>query len=271
MHKSIGVAGLLLWTGLIAGCTAAGSVGIGANPSASPSASSSANPSTGGITVDGSVVANLPSPLEIASVTGIKGDACAQESSLKSSTGAATKIKFKNSSNATIRVYWLDFNGKRIEYINGNQAGSNTSGLAAGASFDQSTYVTHPWVITTANGDCLGVYTPTDTSNVVLDVKKTVSITGSASGGTTGTASGTVTLPVIGGATAPVNGVYSETQVRSALACFKGSGNASAVALANAWEFQLNAAIGAGKGADGVKAVAVGVTSIQKGFNLSCL
>lgn len=205
MIKKMGFIGLMLAT--TTACSVAGMVSP--NPSASPSASSS-----GAITIDGQVVANLPSPLEIATATGIKANSCAEESSLKSGSGPSTNIKFKNSSSAQIRVYWLDGTGKRVEYINGQQAKGN-GGLKAGASFDQQTYVTHPWVITTDNGNCLGIYTPTDTSNVTLDITKTVNITGSV--GASGSSSGT-------GTTDPVTGSASELRVRQSIECLKAKG-----------------------------------------------
>ncbi len=205
---------------LTAGCSLGANIGIDpTNPSASPASS--------GITVDGTVVANLPNPLEIATATGLKASACAEEKNLKSSSGASTNIRFKNSSSALIRIYWLDHTGKRVEYINGRQAANGNGGLAAGGSFDQQTFVTHPWVITTANGDCLGIYTPTDTSNVTLDITKTVNITSSGSSSSSATSgSGSVTA-----------GSASEARVRQSIECLKAKGK---TAEAGAVQASLN-------------------------------
>ena len=77
------------------------------NPSASPSSS----------TVSGSVDIKLPDPTEIASFTGFKAVSCDQEANLKSSAGAASNIVVNNKTDATIKLYWLNTLGKRVEVI----------------------------------------------------------------------------------------------------------------------------------------------------------
>ena len=115
---------------------------------------------------------SLPDPLEIATAVGLTATSCAEESKLKSGNGPATQVSFRNSSEGRINVYWLDHSGKRVSY---------KQGLAAGATHEQQTFVSHPWVITNDQDQCLGIYTPTDTRNVSLDVKKTVTVSGAAS------------------------------------------------------------------------------------------
>lgn len=154
--------------------------GTPADPNASASPDSS-------VSVDSSVKVTLPNPTEIATFTGFKAVSCDQEAKLKSSTGAASKIVVNNKTDATIKLYWLDFNGKRVEYSRG--------GIKAGASHNQSTYVTHPWVITNANEECLGIYVPESSENAVLNINKTVEVVGSV-GGSTGNISTDLTAGI---------------------------------------------------------------------------
>jgi hypothetical protein len=70
-----------------------------------------------------------------------------------------TFVQFVNNSSQTIAVYWIDYNGVRVLY---NQ-------LVPGQSYVQATFVTHPWVVTSSTGDCLGIYFPTsDSTSVVI-------------------------------------------------------------------------------------------------------
>lgn len=231
----------------LAGCTNPnGPVGAdGKTPSPAPSSST-------GLSADVSV--KLPDPLDIASVTGLTAKSCSEESGLKSSNGAATTVNFKNSSSGKINIYWLDYNGKRVSY---------KQGLAAGASHQQSTFVTHPWVITNDQDQCMGIYTPSSAGTVTLDVKKTVTVSGS-SGSSSATGSGS-------GSGSASGGVYTEAQVRSAIQCMKASGNSQAVSVATAWEFQLNTAASVGKGAEVAAALSTSLAATQKGFGLNCL
>src|SRR5208283_4655172 len=48
------------------------------------------------------------------------------------------EIDFINHTANPVDVYWIDFSGDRELYY---------SGLAPGASYDQETYLTHPWLI----------------------------------------------------------------------------------------------------------------------------
>lgn len=60
----------------------------------------------------------------------------------------ATKVVFRNKSPKTVKTYWLDYSGKRKFYAQ----------LKPGKNYVQSTYVTHPWIVTDASDNCLGVY-----------------------------------------------------------------------------------------------------------------
>jgi hypothetical protein len=83
---------------------------------------------------------------------------CALEQSLKSlrSDSRAT-VTFQNLSGVTIRAYWLNYFGQRVFYrqING------------GSSWTQPTYVTHPWVLVDATGQCRKIVLPGASVKVV--------------------------------------------------------------------------------------------------------
>jgi hypothetical protein len=57
-----------------------------------------------------------------------------------------TTIRFVNRSTGAVKVYWLDYAGKQVYYTT----------LAAGASYAQPTWVTHPWVVLDGSGACIG-------------------------------------------------------------------------------------------------------------------
>jgi TIR domain/VHL beta domain len=77
---------------------------------------------------------------------------CKEEGTLRSlEANVQTSIVFTNRGNQPIRVYWLDYDGKRILYetLGTGEVGSNP------------TYVTHPWLITDAKDNCKAIYMPT--------------------------------------------------------------------------------------------------------------
>lgn len=111
-------------------------------------------------TKDGSAVVVKASAK--ASLDGAAESSCDQEKSLKSlNANEATKFTFKNSSDKTLKFYWLNYQGARVHYKD----------VKAGASYTQSTFVTHPWIITDESENCLGIYTPSkkDTSAITID------------------------------------------------------------------------------------------------------
>src|SRR3954469_21121499 len=61
----------------------------------------------------------------------------------------STEITFVNQTDRTVTVYWLNYAGQRIYY--------NT--LNPSESYDQQTWVTHPWVVVDQAGTCLGYTT----------------------------------------------------------------------------------------------------------------
>jgi len=81
---------------------------------------------------------------------------CGQESSLKSLNAVvATYIRFTNSTAQPIVVHWLNYEGKRDSSIDQIET------LGPGQSGVRHTYLTHPFIVTDANGKCLGIYQPT--------------------------------------------------------------------------------------------------------------
>ena len=77
---------------------------------------------------------------------------CKEERNLRSLKGTVkTSIVFINKENQTIRVYWLDYDGKRIPY----------GALERDQVFSTMTYLTHPWLITDARDKCKAIYMPT--------------------------------------------------------------------------------------------------------------
>lgn len=86
---------------------------------------------------------------------------CDEEDSLRSVNGnVRTSIRFINKTDSTVKVYWIDYQGKRQHYFD----------LRANETHDQVTYVTHPWIVTKA-GDkrsCLGIFLPNKENGVVI-------------------------------------------------------------------------------------------------------
>ncbi len=74
---------------------------------------------------------------------------CSQERRLKAQgVDVAASIDFVNQRSAGVVIYWLDFEGARQKYYD----------LPAGQTYEQGTYVAHPWLIADANGACLAIY-----------------------------------------------------------------------------------------------------------------
>jgi hypothetical protein len=83
---------------------------------------------------------------------------CSLEHSLKSLTGDhSVTVTFQNLSSEAISTYWLDYTGKRVFYqrING------------GDSYTQQTYISHPWVLVDATGQCRKIILPGTSQKVV--------------------------------------------------------------------------------------------------------
>jgi len=88
------------------------------------------------------------------------GQSCSEENTLKSATGGtASTITFSNTTSTPLKVYWIDFRGKRVLY----------KSLAAGASYRQNSFTQHPWVITDADEQCVYILMP-EQANHQLDI-----------------------------------------------------------------------------------------------------
>lgn len=78
----------------------------------------------------------------------------ATEATLRSGgSGAATQVAFVNDSAQVVTVSWVDQDGSRVTYQT----------LRPGASYVQPTYVGHPWVVASADGQALAVFQPAAT------------------------------------------------------------------------------------------------------------
>lgn len=75
----------------------------------------------------------------------------AEEAGIKSGASLVeARITFINDSDATIRVYWLDFRGARVLYHT----------LKPGEAAVQVTYLGHPWLITDEDDNAWQLYYP---------------------------------------------------------------------------------------------------------------
>lgn len=89
--------------------------------------------------------------LSVSSSVALADSGCRVERSIKSDVSdAPTKVVFKNESGSPIKIYWLDYEGKRVFY----------NELLDGRSYTQDTYMTHPWVVTGPNGQCVLLFRP---------------------------------------------------------------------------------------------------------------
>jgi hypothetical protein len=75
---------------------------------------------------------------------------CAVEEHLRSMNSAIpTEITFINNSTASLRVYWLSFQGKRVFFAE----------VKPGNSSGQKTFVSHPWLVASSPAEeCLGIF-----------------------------------------------------------------------------------------------------------------
>lgn len=73
-------------------------------------------------------------------------------------------MKLTNQTSKTVKLYWLDQNGNRAQLEgldeNGNRRPVDHF-LKPNESITVDTWVTHPHVLTTLDGECLAVYLPT--------------------------------------------------------------------------------------------------------------
>ena len=77
---------------------------------------------------------------------GAAANACKITQPHSLSASVKTKILFVNKTAGTVKVYWLDYTGKRVYYWT----------LTPGKSYTQRTFDTNPWVVLTSSGACIG-------------------------------------------------------------------------------------------------------------------
>jgi von Hippel-Lindau disease tumor supressor len=90
----------------------------------------------------------LPSSIVLAQTKHV-----AEESGIRSVKGnesIKTSIAFINQSKKKIKIYWLNYQGKRVLY----------KALNSGENFDIQTYLTHPWLITDSEDNAKSLYFP---------------------------------------------------------------------------------------------------------------
>ena len=102
--------------------------------------------------------------ISVENSTGVQPPPSAQTSRLRSTESRIpTSIEFVNRGPLSVHVDWIDPSGSRVRYKT----------LAAGQSYEQPTYVTHPWEVTTTTGRVIGVYLPRSTrGQVVIDTPR---------------------------------------------------------------------------------------------------
>ena len=90
---------------------------------------------------------------------------CSLEPTLHSIEGTVTtSIQFVNNTAGPVNVYWINYQGQRVFY-----RGGPFPTLAAGQSYVQGTFITHPWIITdVATNSCLGIWLPTESPGTAV-------------------------------------------------------------------------------------------------------
>ena len=57
-------------------------------------------------------------------------------------------MRFTNTTNGVIQLFWLDYQGQQQFYV----------ALQPGDRYDQPSFYSHPWLVTSVDGRCLGIY-----------------------------------------------------------------------------------------------------------------
>lgn len=105
------------------------------------------------------IATQMNTPLPTATGVEPTESGCVQEGHIKSpSSFNAATITFDNQTAGNLKVYWLDFNGKRKFYSN----------LKANSKYDQKTWVGHVWVVADASDQCLKLESANAVSQIVV-------------------------------------------------------------------------------------------------------
>ncbi|MBW4621327.1 MAG: DUF3110 domain-containing protein [Cyanosarcina radialis HA8281-LM2] len=86
---------------------------------------------------------------------------CEDEGKLRSpSSEISTNIQLINRKKFRVKVYWIDFQGKRQHYFD----------LEPNETRDQQTFVSHPWIVTEAgdNQPCIKIFLPNEKPKTVI-------------------------------------------------------------------------------------------------------
>jgi von Hippel-Lindau disease tumor suppressor protein len=90
---------------------------------------------------------------------------CSDVSSLRSTTyHQVISLNFLNKTKASINIIWIDYEGLRKPY----------KALGPNQNFNQSTYVSHSWLVTDPSGKCLGAFVASESQEVIVNQPATV-------------------------------------------------------------------------------------------------
>jgi hypothetical protein len=81
---------------------------------------------------------------------------CRREGSLKSTEFQRSAIAiFRNNHGAPVRLDWINYLGDRVFYTT----------IGNGETYQQPTFIGHPWVVADASDTCLSIFVPTQATN----------------------------------------------------------------------------------------------------------
>lgn len=82
-------------------------------------------------------------------VASAENELCPGEGKIRSiATDVKTEILFENDTDETVRLSWVDFEGKRVDY----------GEIQSGANLRQPTFLGQAWLVSDRNADCLAFY-----------------------------------------------------------------------------------------------------------------
>jgi VHL beta domain len=85
---------------------------------------------------------------------------CLDLSSLRSATyHQVISLNFLNKTKASINIIWIDYDGLRKPFKT----------LGPNQNFNQSTYVSHAWLVTDPAGKCLGAFVASESQEVIVN------------------------------------------------------------------------------------------------------
>ncbi|HUR95018.1 MAG TPA: hypothetical protein VMY76_10570 [Gemmatimonadales bacterium] len=109
-------------------------------------------------------VAFSPTSVTFTAETELSVLGCDQEGIIRSlNSDKPVDVTFVNNSSQTVSVFWLNTEGVREYPFEGGGIGFPYQELDPGASYVQSTFVTHPWIVTSGSGEgefCYGIFLP---------------------------------------------------------------------------------------------------------------